>query len=137
MAGNVERTLQAMEAWGRQDMETYRTIYHPDAVLHGLAPVPIDVESAVAGYRAFFAGFPDLRFEALDTVADGEKVAVHFQITGTHTGEFQGIPATGRSMQVQGMTILQFRDGKVTERWNQLDQMSLLQQLGVIPAPAG
>lgn len=132
MTSNVERIQQAMEAWGRQDLETYRTLYHPDAVLHGLAPQPINVEGAVAGYRAFFAGFPDLRFQTLDTVADGEKVAVRFQITGTHTGEFQGIPATGRRMNVYGITILRFRDGKVSERWNQLDQMSLLQQLGVM-----
>ena len=132
MTSNVERIQQAMKAWGRQDMETYRTLYHQDAVLHGLAPQPINVESAVASYRAFFAGFPDLRFETLDTVADGEKVAVHFQITGTHTGEFQGIPATGRRMNVQGITILRFRDGKVSERWNQLDQMGLFQQLGVM-----
>ena len=132
MTSNVERIQQAMEAWGRQDLETYRTLYHQDAVLNGLAPQPINVEGALAGYRAFFAGFPDLRFETLVTVADGEKVAVHFQITGTHTGEFQGIPATGRRMNVQGITILRFRDGKVSERWNQLDQMGLLQQLGVM-----
>ncbi len=133
MTANVERTLQAMEAWGRQDLEEYRTIYHPDAVLHGFAPHPIDVESAVAGYRAFFAGFPDIHFEILDTIADGEKVAMRFQVTGTHKGEFQGIPATGRAMNVQGMTILHFGGGKLVERWNQFDQMSLMQQLGVIP----
>lgn len=133
MTSNVERTMQAMEAWGRQDLDEYRTIYHPDAVLHGFAPHPIDVESAMAGYRHFFAGFPDIRFEILDTVVDGDRVAMRFRVTGTHTGEFQGIPATGRGMDVQGMTIMDFRDGKIAERWNQFDQMSLLQQLGVIP----
>jgi len=133
MNRNVERIRQAMEAWVGQDLDTYRTIYHPDAVLHGFAPHPIDVEGVLAGYRAFFAGFPDIDFEVLDTIVDGEKIAMRFRVTGTHTGEFQGIPATGRGMNVQGMTIMDFRDGKIAERWNQFDQMSLLQQLGVIP----
>ncbi len=132
MTANVERTLQAMEAWGRQDLDEYRTIYHPDAVLHGFAPHPIGVDAAIEGYRHFFAGFPDIRFEILDTVADGEKVAMRFRVTGTHNGEFQGIPATGRKMDVQGMTILHFGDGKIVERWNQFDQMGLMQQLGVM-----
>lgn len=135
MAGNVERTLQAMEAWGRQDLDEYRTIYHPDAALHGFAPHPIDVDAAMEGYRHFFSGFPDIRFEILDTVADGDQVAMRFRVTGTHTGEFQGIPASGRGMNVQGMTILHFRNGHIAERWNQFDQMGLMQQLGIIPSP--
>lgn len=134
MNPNVERTLQAMEAWVAQDLDTYRTIYHPDAVLHGFAPHPIGVDSAMHGYRHFFAGFPDIGFEILDTVADGDRVAMRFRVTGTHRGEFQGIPPTGRTMKTQGMTILHFRDGKIAERWNQFDQMGLLQQLGVLPA---
>lgn len=108
MNPNVERTMQAMKAWVAQDLDEYRTLYHPDAVLHGFAPV------------------------VLDSIADGDRVAMRFLVTGTHQGEFQGIPATGRSMAVQGMTILHFRDGKIAERWNQFDQMGLMQQLGVM-----
>ena len=133
MNGNVERILEAMAAWVAQDLDEYRTIYQPDAVLHGFAPVPIDVDSAMEGYRHFFTGFPDIDFQILDTVVDGERVAMRFRVTGTHTGDFQGIPATGRKMAVQGMTIMRFRDGKIAERWNQFDQMGLMQQLGMIP----
>ncbi|MCC9075549.1 ester cyclase [Litorilinea aerophila] len=133
MNAHVARTMQALKAWSAQDLESYRTLYHPDAVLYGFAPQPIDVESAMQFYRAFFAAFPDVHFETLDTVAEGDRIAMRYRVTGTHAGEFQGIPATGRAIDVQGITILHFRNGKVAERWQQLDLMSLLQQLGVVP----
>ncbi|RLT35234.1 MAG: ester cyclase [Chloroflexi bacterium] len=133
MTSNVERTMQAMDAWNRQDLDEYCTIYHPDAVLHGFAPVPLDVAAVLEGYRAFFAGFPDIRFDLLDSVSDGETVAMRVRLQGTHTGTFQGIPATGRPIGVEAITIMRVREGKIIERWNQFDQMSLMQQLGVIP----
>lgn len=134
MTSNLERTLTALDAWNRQDLDTYRTLYATGAVLHGLAPVPIDVDGALAGYRAFFAGFPDLCLDVLDHVSEENRLAIRFRVRGTQTGEFQGIPATGRAIDVEGMTILHFRDGQTTERWNVLDQMGMMQQLGVLPA---
>lgn len=133
MTSNFERTINAVNEWNRQDLESYRKLYAPQATLHGLAPVPIGVDGALEGYRAFFAGFPDLHLGVLDSVSDEDRVAVRFRLTGTHSGTFQGIPATGRSIDVGGLTILKFQDGKAIERWNQLDQMGMLQQLGVIP----
>jgi predicted ester cyclase len=86
-------------------------------------------------YRAFFAGFPDLRLTVDETVEEGERIAVRFTVRGTHEGVFQGIPPTGRPVEVQGFSILHFSAGRIVERWNQLDQLSMLQQLGVLPAP--
>jgi len=135
MNSNLTRTLQSIDDWNRHDLESYRALYAPQAVLHGLAPVSVDVDRALDGYRAFYTGFPDIRIDVLDSLIEAERIAMRFRITGTHTGNFQGIPATGRSMDAQGITILHFSEGKVIERWNQLDQMGLMQQLGVIPTP--
>lgn len=134
MNANLDLLLKSLEAWNRQDLITYRKLYTEDAVIHGLAPVPLDVPTALAGYEAFFAGFPDLHLKVLDTICENGNIAVHFQLTGTQHGPFQGIPATGRAIDVNGITTLHYRDGHVYARWNQLDQMKMLQQLGVIPA---
>jgi predicted ester cyclase len=64
-------------------------------------------------------------------------MAVRITVIGTHEGAFQGIPPTGRRVEVQTISVLHFSEGRVVERWNQLDQLGMLQQLGVLPAPGG
>jgi steroid delta-isomerase-like uncharacterized protein len=68
-------------------------------------------------------------------VAEGEKVVTRFVWTGTHRGIFLGIPATGRSVEVKGVVIDRLKDGKMADSRILMDTMSLMQQLGVIPAP--
>ena len=58
-----------------------------------------------------------------------------FTLSAIHTGEFNGIPATGKPVQVNRISILRFAGGKCVERWSETDFMGLLQQIGVIPAP--
>lgn len=78
----------------------------------------------------FYAAFPDLRHTVEDTVASDEKVAVRFLLTGTHTGNFMGIPPTGKSIAVTATAILHLVDGKVAELRGIFDQLGLMQQLG-------
>jgi steroid delta-isomerase-like uncharacterized protein len=136
MARNLELLLSSLDAWNRQDLANYRTLYAPDAVIHGIAPAPLSVDAMLGAYSAFFSGFPDLQLTVAETLVDGERIAVRFTIRGTQRGEFQGIPPTGRTIEVQGITMLHFRDGRVVERWNQLDQLGMLGQLGVLPPNA-
>jgi len=75
-------------------------------------------------------------FEIEDVVAESDRIVVRWTHTGTHVGEFLGMPATGRSFSIAGIDIYRTRDGKLAEHWHIVDQLSLLQQLGVIPAPA-
>jgi len=81
----------------------------------------------------FHKAFPDLTRNIVDMVAEGDKVAVSFNITGTYTGEFQGIPATGKQVSFTAMDILTILDGKITEEWATADMMGLMQQIGAIP----
>ena len=79
--------------------------------------------------------FPDIRHHILDIVAEGDKVAIRFNITGTHEGEFQGILATGKKVSVDGTDFLTIIDGKIVEEWLNSDMMGLLHQIGGISTP--
>jgi predicted ester cyclase len=71
-----------------------------------------------------------------DSVSEGDQVAVRFQITGTHSADFMGWPATGRLISVAATGIFHIVDGKVTDNWVNFDALGLLQQIGAIPMPA-
>lgn len=87
--------------------------------------------------RAMRAGFPDIVFAIEEQVAEGDKVASRFEWSGTHTGAFLGIPATGRPVRVWGIVIDRLVDGRIKDTRIIMDTLGLMIQLGVFPAPAG
>ena len=87
-------------------------------------------------FRMFIAAFPDLSFENEHMVAEGDLVASHNVMRGTHRGDFMGIPATGKSFHVYASDVCRFTDdGLIAEHWGVFDMGSLMRQLGV-PVPA-
>jgi steroid delta-isomerase-like uncharacterized protein len=76
-------------------------------------------------------------FTVEDVIAEGDRVAVRWSASGQHVGDFLGIPSTGRSFTIAGIDIHRFRDGRMSEHWHVVDQLALLQQLGLIPQPEG
>jgi len=84
---------------------------------------------------AFRAGFPEARFIVEDVIGEGEKVVVRYSVEGAHTGNFFGIPATGKQISMGGISVYRVIGGKLAEAWVQYDQLGLMQQLGVIPMP--
>ncbi len=97
----------------------------------------LDSDAWVAFLGAFLVGFPDLHLDVQDTVADEEMSAQRIRFTGTHTGQFRGLPPTGRKVRFSGLEINRMVDGKAAEHWFQLDTLTLFEQLGlrVIPGP--
>jgi steroid delta-isomerase-like uncharacterized protein len=91
------------------------------------------------GIKDFFAyfvkAFPDLACTINDTIAEGNRVVDYFTFEGTHQGEFMGIPASGKRIKYNGMHIFAFEDGKISGHWNVLDLLTMMMQLGVVPAP--
>lgn len=83
------------------------------------------------------SGFPDINFTVEDRLVEGDKVFVRWSATGTHLGEFSGIPATGKKVTVTGMVIHQMAEGKIQESWECVNTLSLLQQMGVVPEMGG
>ena len=113
-------------------------LYSAEYVTHALGPqFTPTLEGLKMFIRALREGLPDLRCPMEEVVAEGERVAGRFSLRGTHTGTLLGIPATGHQVNVGVMVIARFDErGKWVEDWASWDQLGMLQQLGVVPAPA-
>ena len=83
----------------------------------------------------FDAAFPHHRVRVDQVIADGDYVAVLHTHLATHAGPFMGLPPTGRSIEVNGVELFRFADGKIAEFWRKDDDVSMLMQLGILPAP--
>jgi len=119
------------------DIDGFGAFLADDFVEHeetpGLAPTK---EGVLEFFRMYRAAFPDLRFDPEDVIASGDKVVVRVRATGTNTGDFMGMPATGKSMDIQLIDIVRFdEDGLGHEHWGVADVMTMMQQLGAIPTP--
>ncbi len=117
------------------DVDAFGDMLADDFVEHeelpGLAPTR---EGVTAFFRMYVAAFPDLRMAAEDVLASGDKVVARMRATGTQQGEFMGMPATGKAVDVQLIDIIRFGDdGLAHEHWGVLDTMTMMQQLGAIP----
>jgi steroid delta-isomerase-like uncharacterized protein len=91
---------------------------------------PGGIKQIVAMYRS---AFPDIEFAAADVVAGGDRVAVRWEIRGTHGGELMGIPPTSREVELTAIEIFRLADGRIAEQWVAADNLGLLRQLGVFP----
>ena len=98
--------------------------------------VPSDRDGGKMYLWEFFNAFPDSRFTIDDMIAEGDRVVTKKTFTGTHTGDFAGIPATGRTVTLQYVDIMRVRNGRIVEHWLSMDQLSFMQQLGVSPPPS-
>ncbi|HEY5186808.1 MAG TPA: ester cyclase [Actinomycetes bacterium] len=118
------------------DIDGFSDQLADDFVEHEQAP---GLAPTKAGAAAFFrmqqAAFPDMHMDVQDLMASGDKVAARARVTGTHKGGFMGMPATGKSVDVQVIDILRFGDdGLVHEHWGVMDSLAMMQQLGAVPA---
>ena len=103
-------------------------------VTPGLAPTK---DGVLEFFRMYRAAFPNLRMDPEDVLASGDKVVARVRATGTHEGEFMGMPGSGKSIEVQLVDIMRFdEDGLVAEHWGVVDTLAMMQQLGVAPAGA-
>lgn len=120
------------EVWNAGRLDVLDELLTPDYLNHH--PSTPDPERGPAGLKpivaAMRAGVPDLHYDILDLVDDGERVAVYLQVTGTHSGELFGMPASGRAFNVRQMQIERFEGGRIAEHWRLTDELSLLRQLG-------
>jgi steroid delta-isomerase-like uncharacterized protein len=93
---------------------------------------PEDVKRFIGEFRG---AFPDFHTTIEDQIAEGDKVVTRWRMRGTHRGEFRGIAPTGKELDITGIGIFRFSGGKVVESWDNFDQLGMMRQLGVIPAP--
>lgn len=89
-----------------------------------------------ARVSTLLTAFSPCTFTIQDVVAEGDRVVVHWRSSGNHSGEFLGMPPTNRDYTINGIDIHRLSGGRMAEHWHVVDQLSQLQQLGMIPAPA-
>jgi len=124
----------AEEIYNKGNYSHIDEIVSSDFVIHSLNPNREihGTEGAKNFAIALRTAFPDIKFTIQDQFAEGDKVVTHFIAEGTHHGTFEGIPPTGKTFKVSAIDIDYIKNGKISECWSNLDELGLLQQLGVL-----
>lgn len=122
------------DVWNKQQADLIDQYFTEDALEHSSAGTN-NRETIKNLIPVILNGIPDLKIKINMMVAEGEQVAVHETVSGTQTGEFLGIPPTGKHFSITGTTIIRLVGGKIAELWVVNDNLGMMQQLGVIPAP--
>ena len=109
----------------------------PDFIEHEELPpgIPSNREGVKLLTAQLHSAFPDFKATIDDIVAEGDKVVIRMTWTGTHKGEFMGIPPTGKGISIGVIDIIRVAGGQFVEHWGQMDDMGMMRQLGAIPAP--
>jgi steroid delta-isomerase-like uncharacterized protein len=118
-----------------RDLSILDLIAVPAYVEHDPLPGQGDGVEGLKGRATMLLDAFDPHFTIEDVVMDGDKVVVRWTQTGTHVGEFLGIPPTGRTFRIAGIDIHRLEDSRLAEHWHVVDQLALFQQLGLVPGP--
>jgi steroid delta-isomerase-like uncharacterized protein len=120
------------------DIARFGDLVADDFIEHDGGPgFPATKQGTLDFFHVLLDAFPDLHMDVEDLIVDGAKTVARARITGTHRGDFMGVPPTGSSVDVQLIDIMRFDGaGQVCEHWGVADMLSLMQQLGVVPAEA-
>jgi steroid delta-isomerase-like uncharacterized protein len=131
---NKEKARRSWEIVNQRDPDLIERIYPADFVWHEPGQDIRGYEQAKQFVSTFFAALPDINITVEDVIAEGDKAVTRYTIRGTHQGETEDFgPPTGRQMELKGITIHRFEDGKIVEEWESYDNLSVLQQLGLAP----
>lgn len=128
---NITATKRFGEAINSGNLDVFHEVMASTVIDRDPAP---DQGPGPEGFIKFFsmfrAAFPDLNITVEHMVTDDDNVAISYTVTGTHQGNFLGVPATGREISIRGMQIARFQEGQIVERWGSSDQLGILQQIG-------
>lgn len=124
------------EVFAKKNLRAIDELVSPHVLDHAAPPgTPAGIEGAKQILGMYLAAFPDVHLAVEDMIAEGDKVVVRYTIRGTHKGDLMGIPPTGKPVTLAGIEILRVAGGKIVEHWESLDELGMMRQLGVIPAP--
>lgn len=127
---NIALIMRQYEAWNSGDVEAIKEIFSPDYVFHA-GSQDFSKEQMIEFLKPQMEAFPDRTFSVEDILAKGDKVVSKYIFKGTHEGDIEGIPATGKKFETPGIEIWQVENGKIVESWAVLDTLSFYQQLGM------
>ena len=131
---NKELARRSWEIASERNPDLIEEFYPPDLVWHEPDQDIRGYEEARQFVSTFFDAFPDMNITVEDAIAEGEQAVTRYTIRGTHRGETEEFgPPTGRQMELEGITIHRIEDGKIVEEWSRYDNLSVMQQLGLVP----
>jgi steroid delta-isomerase-like uncharacterized protein len=123
------------EVLNKGNMQAVDELIAPNFVEHnpfpGQAPGVEGLKQAMVALRQ---AFPDLHVTVDEMLSDGDKVVIRSTMKGTHKGNFMNIPATGKQISVEGIDIVRISNGRAVEHWGVTDNLTMMQQLGLVPA---
>jgi steroid delta-isomerase-like uncharacterized protein len=124
------------EVWNKRKLEVVNELISPSHALQGpnIFGSSIGPEAYKRQVSRFLDGYPDLLWTIEDTIGEKDKVVACWTISGTHKGDFMGVPATNKKVSVDGMTIHHIAGGKIMDSHSNWDTLGMMQQLGAIPA---
>jgi steroid delta-isomerase-like uncharacterized protein len=123
-----------LEAAVASDQAALKELLAPDYVAH-LPGGRQNREGFLQHNNVFVVAFSDRHFAVEDLIAEGDKIMARTTWRGIHSGDFQGVPPTGKQIAISAIIIERIKDGKMVEHWSLFDQLSMMQQLGLIPPP--
>ena len=122
------------EIYIKKNIAKAEQFYAENWVCHPTPPgMPLGLEGMKQWHAINSKAIPDMQVKLEDMVAEGDKIACRWTATGTHKGEFMGVPPTNKKITLTGIHIDRIAGGKVVETWNYTDMLGVMQQLGVIP----
>jgi steroid delta-isomerase-like uncharacterized protein len=127
----ARRAFEEILSGGR--FELAEQLYAKDFVNHGIHR-DASLEEDQAALKGWHQAFPDVVISPEKLIAEGDLVTIYWIARGTNTGTGNGLPATGKKAELAGITIWRIVDGKIKEEWSAFDQLSMMQQLGLLPA---
>ena len=130
---NKALVKRQFEAWEKGDFEAYKEVVAPDYAYYSpsRSTKPMSREETIEFGKMLHNAFPDINWSIEELFAVGDRVIVRFTSTGTHEGEFQGIPATGNKVETSGIVIIRIENGKIVEEKEEYDQLGIMQQFGM------
>jgi steroid delta-isomerase-like uncharacterized protein len=124
------------DALNDRDFDRFVELHADDVVVHDHDETLHGVEAAKQQEQRLFAAFPDMHYDVSSVVADGDQVAARWTVTGTHKGEFQGLPSTGKAVEIPAMGAMRVENGRFSEVWLVYDRLGLMEQLCALEPPA-
>ena len=124
------------EVWNRRKLEVVNELISPSHALQGptIFGSSIGPEAYKRQVSRFLKAYPDLHWAIEDTIAETDKVVACWTLSGTHKGDFMGVPATNKKVCVGGITIHHIAGGKIMDSHSNWDALGMMQQLGAVPA---
>jgi steroid delta-isomerase-like uncharacterized protein len=126
----AKRAFEELLSKGK--FELAEQLYAKDFVNHGIHR-DITLEEDQAALKGWHQAFPDVKIVPAKVMAEGDLVTIYWIASGTNTGTGNGLPATGKKVEQAGITIWRIVNGKIKEEWSAFDQLSMMQQLGLLP----